>query len=668
MSACVTTRGRSWLAAVALAVVLIPAEGLAAQQRRMELADIGREVGLATPRLSPDGRQVVLVRTRTNYRDNRFEQSLVVVDVASGALRELTPGRTRVSSPAWSPGGDRIAFLDSGEDRPAQLFVLPTGGGEARQLTDGKSGIDGFAWSPDGATFVIRRTDEPAERTGEEKHNRSFEVGDNVYLAQSAPLPVHPWLVPAAGGEPTRLRSGAESTVDAGWTPDGKLLLAIKPLPHSGVRERKIVVLDVVTRTEKVLLGEYALWAPGQLSPNGRWLAIGHSPGPELGFRSMGVSVLPIAGGAARVVTTGLDRSIGSATWLPQSDGLVLTGPDHTRIAMWMQPLDGPARRVDLGDVDPVSPVDVSRTGAIAFIGETPHQPGELYVMPGPDATPRRLTHLNAGHADLELGRVERMDWQGPDGFRENGVLIYPPGYRDGQRYPLVLHIHGGPMSTSTEGWSAFPHLLAAQGWLVFQPNYRGSTNMGDAFQRAVINDAGEGPGRDVMAGVTAIKDRGIVADDRVAVSGWSYGGYMTAWLTSHFTGWRAAVAGAAVTDWFDWYSMADMNTWAGFGLGGSPWLNDNALNYWRQSPMAYAHRIRTPTLILSTTGDPRVTVSQSYKLYHALKDNGTEVQFIAYPTGGHFPPDPVHQRDVYRRWLEWIQRRFEVETRTGAP
>jgi dipeptidyl aminopeptidase/acylaminoacyl peptidase len=129
--------------------------------------------------------------------------------------------------------------------------------------------------------------------------------------------------------------------------------------------------------------------------------------------------------------------------------------------------------------------------------------------------------------------------------------------------------------------------------------------------------------------------------------------------LTAHYQVWKAAVAGAAVTDWFDWYNLADMNTWAGFGLGGSPWTNDNAMNYWKQSPMAYAHQIRTPTLILSTTGDPRVTVTQSYKLYHALKDNGTEVLFIAYPTGGHFPPDPVHQRDVRKRWVEWITRHF---------
>ena len=134
----------------------------------------------------------------------------------------------------------------------------------------------------------------------------------------------------------------------------------------------------------------------------------------------------------------------------------------------------------------------------------------------------------------------------------------------------------------------------------------------------------------------------------------------MTVWLTSHYQGWAAGVAGAAVTDWFDWYDLADLNVWSGYGLGGSPWLGNNADNYWKQSPIAYAKDIRTPMLILSNTGDPRVTVTQSYKLYHALKDNGVPVKFIAYPIGGHFAQDPVHQRDVFGRWVNWIQEHFQ--------
>jgi len=129
------------------------------------------------------------------------------------------------------------------------------------------------------------------------------------------------------------------------------------------------------------------------------------------------------------------------------------------------------------------------------------------------------------------------VTWDGPDGFKQNGVLVYPPDYEEGHRYPLVLNIHGGPMGTSNEAFNTFNQIMAAQGWLVFSPNYRGSASQGKAFQSAVINDAGDGPGRDVMSGVEVLKERGIVDEARVAVSGWSYGGYMTAWLTAHFDG-----------------------------------------------------------------------------------------------------------------------------------
>jgi dipeptidyl aminopeptidase/acylaminoacyl peptidase len=639
---------------------LVLASAASAQTRPVELGDLRRGVTLASPRLSPDGRQVAVVVGRTNYADNRFEYSLQLVDVATGTVRNLTPGRRDVGQVEWSPAGDRLAFLDKQGEEPVQLFVLPLGGGEARQLTHAKRNVSTFAWNPKGTVLGFLTEDEPAERTGEDRHNKSFEVGDNMYLDRAASLPRQLWTVPAEGGESVRVTSGTRSVTALTWTPDGRsVVLAVRPRPHSGeMINTSLVVRDIDDGTERPLTEQHGFGRSAVMSPDGRMVALIASRGPELGVRPGGVFLVPIGGGARREATPSIDRDINGAEWLPGGQGLIVTAPDLTRLRAWVQPLDGPPRRLDWGNADP-GPVHVNDAGAIVFVGREPHRPPELYHLASVNEAPRRLTDFNREFASLELGRVETITWAGPDGFTENGVVTYPPGYVAGRKYPLVLSIHGGPMGTSVEGWSIENQLYAAQGWIVFSPNYRGSNNMGDAFQSAVINDAGDGPGRDVMSGIAALKARGIVDESRMAVSGWSYGGYMTAWLTAHYQGWKAAVAGAAVTDWFDWYNLADMNVWAGFGLGGSPWRNDNAANYWRQSPMAYAHLSRTPTLILSTTGDPRVTVTQSYKLYHALKDNGVEVQFIAYPTGGHFPPDPVHQRDIRRRWIDWIARHF---------
>lgn len=640
-----------------VAIAFAPA--LAAQARRVELNDLGREVALSGPRLSPDGTQAAVIVSRTNYGENRFERSLYLVDVASGATRELTPGRRNVGFVDWSPDGSRLAFVDGEGGGPAQLFVMPVAGGESKRVTDAKRAIVGFGWKPDGSTLAFLTEDDPVERTGEERHNKSFEVGDNMYLDQSASLSRQVWTVPATGGPATRITSGVRSVVFVQWTPDGNsLVFAAWPRPHSGeALNATIVVRDVATGAERTLTDQRGFGSGALVSPDGRQVALIASRGAEIGFHPGGVSLVPVQGGARTDATPSIDRNIRSVRWLPGSRELIVTAADLTRVSAWIQPLGGPPRKLDWGPVDPAE-LHVNRTGGMIFVGSEPHRPPELYHAASATDRPRRLTDFNRELASLDLGRIETITWNA-DGFTQNGVITYPPGYTSGRKYPMVLYIHGGPMGTSTEGWSIVGQLLAAQGWIVFSPNYRGSDNMGDKFQSAVINDAGAGPGRDVMAGVDALRKRGVIDESRMAVSGWSYGGYMTAWLTAHYQGWKAAVAGAAVTDWFDWYNLADMNVWAGLGLGGSPWRNDNAANYWKQSPMAYAHQVRTPTLILSTTGDPRVTVTQSYKYYHALKDNNVPVQFIAYPTGGHFPPDPVHQRDVRRRWIDWIAKQF---------
>jgi dipeptidyl aminopeptidase/acylaminoacyl peptidase len=597
-----------------------------------------------------------VVTSQPNYEENRFERTLVLVDIATGEQTELTPHRPRVGQPRWSPSGDYVAFQDTPEGERPQVFVLPMAGGEARQVTKAERGVRGFAWTPDGASFLFTTVDAPEQREGEERHNRSFEVGYNSYLTTEAPTSAHLWRVSVEGGEAERLTEGVESITDFTVSPDGRTVaFAVQPLPHTGEDLRTTIrTLDLESGEQREVVGDPPV-SLREFSPDGRTLAFSRSRGPEPYFNPAGIFLQALDGGAPDDVTGGIDRSLGGVAWLPDGTGLLISGTDLTAQVMWLQPLGGAAERLDLGGIHVSSVPRVASTGTVAFIGRESQRASELYVMEVGEWSPRRLTDFNKDLASKHLGAVETITWDGPDGFRQNGVLVYPPDFQEGERYPLVLSIHGGPMGTSTEAFSTFHQILAAQGWVVFSPNYRGSSTQGKAFQRAVVNDAGDGPGRDVMSGVQAVKDLGIVDEDRVAVSGWSYGGYMTAWLTAHYDGWAAAVAGAAVTDWYDWYSMADMNIWAGFGLDGSPWLNDNAMNYWRQSPMAYAHQIRTPMLILSNTGDERVTVSQSYKLFHALKDNGVEVRFIAYPVPGHFPGDPVHRRDLRRRWIDWI-------------
>jgi dipeptidyl aminopeptidase/acylaminoacyl peptidase len=331
---------------------------------------------------------------------------------------------------------------------------------------------------------------------------------------------------------------------------------------------------------------------------------------------------------------------------------------------MWLQPLNGAPKKLALGDVNPTwmfwIDAYVGRKGEIAFTGATPTQPSEVYYMASANDTPRRLTNFNQNIAALKLGKAEKLEWEGPDSFHEDGVVIYPPDFDKEKKYPLVLVIHGGPTAASITGFTFFPQFLASRGYIVFSPNYRGSDNLGNVYQRAIWNDAGDGPGRDVIAGLDALKKLGNIDENNIGVSGWSYGGYMTSWLIGHYSIWKAAMAGAPVTDLYDEYNLSDGNVTTRYSFKGSPFVGDNLKDYRAQSPITYAANIKTPTLILHDTGDARVTITQSYQLFHALKDNNVPVKFFAYPVSGHSPGDAVRQMDVYKRWADWMDQHLK--------
>lgn len=659
-----------------LALVLAPGAGLRAQQHPFGLPDLAKLTGLSDPQFSPDGKSIVLVRSTPDYAEDRYETSLVLVTAANGQQRLLAEHRLGLTQPRWSPNGQQLAFLvktGAGKDATPQLFVQALPAGEPRQVSHAPKGVQHYAWRPDGEALAYVTADEPTNLAGPpDKGYDAFEVGNNDLFITTAPTSSHLWLVPVAGGEARRLTAGAWSlpvTIPPGapssplsWSPDGKSLTFIQvPTPHSGNNsQRTIQVLTLADGSIRPLTGRPAQEGYPSFSPDGQQIAYWY---PRQG-NTMNINevwVAPATGGEGKDLTPTLDRDVFRSIWMPDGKSLLLGGLNGNRTSLWQQPLSGgPARQLALGAVSPVWSfwVDaaVSRTGGIAFIGTDPGQPVELYYMSSATAAPKRLTDFNHEVKALQLGKAETLTWQS-DGLPQNGELTYPANYVPGRQYPLVLVIHGGPTAASTAVFSSLSQLLAGRGYFVFEPNYRGSDNLGNAYKAAIYKDAGAGPGRDVMAGLALLKRGGLIDTNRIGVSGWSYGGYMTVWLIGHYPAqWKAAVAGAAVTDWLDQYNLGDTNIQRSAMLGDSPWLKpENAQSYRDQSPISAAGQIRTPTLILANTGDPRVPITQSYKLFHALKDNGVTTRFIAWPVPAHNASDPVRQRERNRFWLDWM-------------
>ena len=653
------------------------------QPRPIQLEDLTNIVSLSDPQISPDGKSIVLVVSRQNFEEDRTDSELVLIDVATGTQRVLTYDRKHVGSPRWSPNGDRLAFVavvpyvknkqnkddtQKREDSP-QVFVMSMNGGDAKKITNAPNGIEQLCWRPNGKDIAYVSSDDPPNQKEIDQHNDSFEVGDNDYLATGAATSSHVSLVSADGGEAKRLTSGVWSVPKSAppsspasplsWTPDGKSLVITRqehpPLGDSDLTTLQI--LNVDTGEMRKLTTHQKFESFAVFSPDGSQLAYWYPRDGDPNNVNE-IFVTSAAGGDGVDLTRDIDRNLQRAIWMPDGQSLLVGGHDGTQVSLWLQPLKGHARKLPLGDVNPswLFWIDaaVGPKGEIAFTGSTATHPSELYYKASPDDAPRRLTNFNQAIAELQMGKMERFEWQGPDRFREDGILVYPPDFSKDKKYPLVLLVHGGPTAASTLSFSGFAHLLATRGYVVFEPNYRGSDNLGNTYQRAIYNDAGDGPGRDVIAGIDAVKKLGFVDESRIAVTGWSYGGYMTTWLIGHYHFWKTAVAGAAVTDLNEEYNLADGNIVGRYAFKGSPWMG-YMKDYIAQSPIASASQMNTPTLILSDTGDARVPITQSYQLYHALKDNGVTVKFIAYPVPGHFPTDPVRSRDVDRRWMAWL-------------
>jgi dipeptidyl aminopeptidase/acylaminoacyl peptidase len=662
------------IAAMLLGVV--PAPAGAAPANTIDLKMLRSYVEIEYPQFAPDGKTIAYVAVHQDFVADVYRDQVMLVDIASRRARPLGAPFTGLSALAWSPLGDRIAVsANAGKDASPQIVLLGVAGGENQQLTHAPRGVLAFAWRPDGGVIAYSTPDAPKQAP---KNLDAFDVGDNHYLTREAPTPVHLWLAELRGGNARRLTSGSWSVATSevifplpeveampfiSWSPDGRSILfsRIPNAYQSAAIGATTMLLDVASGRTRPLTSHTRLEMGAAFSRDGRHIAYAYAR-DDNPLAEVDIFVTPPGGGDGVDVTASLNRDALGAVWTPRGR-LLIHAFEGARCRLWLVGTDGTTRRLNTGAIDAVAAmVDAGARDQVAFAGSTPRTPPELYYMESSTAPPVRLTHENATLAAARNGDVASITWSN-DGFSESGALFYPPDFKRGKKYPLVLQIHGGPTEASVASWRdtdlpGLPELIAAHGYLVLSPNYRGSDGQGDAYQRAIFQDAGAGPGRDVMAGVEAVKQMGIVDSNRIAVSGWSYGGFMTQWLIGHDASWRAAVAGAGPADAFLDYATSDYNTIARYYFGGSPWDSPVLMDAYRtQSPIEFAANVKTPTLLLSDTGDFRVPIVHSYEFYHALKDRGVTVSFVAYPVDGHFPADPARAEDVYRRWVAWVDR-----------
>ena len=644
--------------------------GAAAAPRTITENDVQRLVTLGSLVVSPDGKTAVIEVTRTSWNDDRRESELVAVNLESGRQRTLTYDRKGLSSPAFSPDGTRLAFIadeGSGDDAKSQVFVMPLAGGDAVPITHAKGGVDQFAWRPDSKAIVYAAADEKPERKGPDRFRDSFVFTTQPITAREPAMPSHLYLTSATGGSAQQLTFGKQSVASGeaqstlSWSPDGKTI-AFTIAPDAILNDESyshIDLLDVATKRLRPLTGHTAWESNALFSPDGKHIAYLYSDGDNQ-VNLTQLYVTTPSGGSGTAISAPLDRDVSDFAWAPDSSAVLFRTPDHTHPALFRAPLSGTPARIDTGELIVSSDLQdaMSADGALAFTATSTKQPQELFVRSA-SGNVRRLTNFNMAIAGLNLGNSATVTYKTATGVQGDAVLFMPPNFSASHKYPLVVYIHGGPTSSSARTFDFYSQVMAARGWLVLRPNYRGSDNLGLKYQRAVLYDPEDGPGKDIMAAVDAVRAGGIVDDSRIAVSGWSYGGIMTAWMISKYHIWKAAVSGASVNDWRTDYGVADDSLADVDLFHGSPYVGNNWQEWRKASAIAYAADVTTPVLILSDVGDNRDPFATSSMYWRALRDNHKDATLRVWPVNGHFPHDPVRAADVYHYWIDYIAQHF---------
>jgi dipeptidyl aminopeptidase/acylaminoacyl peptidase len=631
-----------------------------------------RRVGDAT--ISPDSRSVLFtVRqweapSREPGKKELRSQVWRVAAAGDGSPQPLTFDESGASQPAWSPDGRHISFVsrrDGGPERRPQIWVMRADGGEATKVTAARDGVASYAWSPDSRRIAyVAREAESTDLEARVKRGDDRRVYEGEFRTSEV------WVVDIESQEASLVTAGSTIAVrgDLSWAPDGnRLVFAAAPTPMLRDDRTDLYVADVAARQVQKITSNPASDDGPKWSADGRTIAFVTEtgkvkPGPDgLGTQDPRQPRLALYDIESRSVRDAFDPRFDvaprSLAWTSDSRAVIFTAGRGVYAELYAyEPASRTYTQLTHGRVVTAGTLS-SSGGAAAVVMESATEPPDVYVSDLTFASPRRLTRMNPQVAEMSLGDTEVITWKN-EGFDIEGVLLKPVGYRPGTRVPLLVVVHGGPAGAHHNsfrvGYGDGGQHWAGQGWAVLYPNPRGGTNYGEKFLRANIPDWGGGDYRDIMAGVDAAIARGIADPDRLAIQGWSYGGYMTAWAVTQTTRFKAAMVGAGITNLWSMYGTNDLPNYLAAFFGGPPSAATMKL-YLDRSAMTHAHKVVTPTLILHGANDERVPIGQPMEFHRALKDRGTPAELVFYPRQGHGLQEYEHQLDRLRRQFGWI-------------
>ena len=645
-----------------VAIGLAAALGLTAphaQQARVPTVDQLLELKRAgSPAMSADGRFVAYTIRETDWEDDAYETQIWVADAKTGETRQLTRGDKSSSSPAWSPDGRWLAFA-SDRGGKQQIYRLDPTGGEAEALTSGDDGVAGFAWSPDGASIAFAMIDPKADALKDrDKKYGEFDIVDQDHRM------THLHVLDVATKKTRRLTEGPFTVGQFSWSPDGTAIAfdhRINSDPaSSGTAD--ISIVSVAGGAVRPLVKQDAPDGNPKWSPDGSRIAFQTSMANPWHYFTNGlIATIPAAGGAIDVLTKDFDEDPQLVAWSPS--GMFFSASQKTWSHLFrLDPATKKYSRVNPTVETMLSGFSFSKDfGTVAYVVSDAKTYPEIAVAPVATMSEKTLTNLGAQLDGWAPGASEIVSWKSTDGTVIEGALHKPVGFQPGRRYPLLVVIHGGPTAVSRPARivasSTYPiPIWQAKGALVLEPNYRGSAGYGEKFRSLNVRNLGVGDAWDVISGIDSLVAQGLADNDEVGAMGWSQGGYISAFLTTHDSArFKAISVGAGISDWMTYYVNTDIHPFTRQYLKATPW--DDPDIYAKTSPITYIKGAKAPTLIQHGELDRRVPIPNAYELYQGLQDVGVPVKLIVYKGFGHGLTKPKANRAAMEHNLEWFDK-----------